>query len=224
MQANYMDDRQYTMINTLIVEDHTLVRTAITQLFKNDQHIKIIGQAADGNQAIDFVRNHKLDIVLLDFNLPGINGLEVSEKVKRIQPSTKIMILTAGMHNAFISRLLNTGVRGYLTKDTPKDEMVAAIKTVHKGKTYISPQIASQIILNKIQQKKSLINNLTNRELQIIFLIAQNMGIDKIAEILHISPKTVCSYRYKIYDKLSVKNDVELILYALKNKLVDFEF
>jgi two-component system, NarL family, invasion response regulator UvrY len=212
------------MIHTLIVEDHNLVRKAITQLFKDDPHIKIIGQAADGNEAIEFVRNNKLDIVLLDFNLPGINGLEVSEKLKRIQPNTKIMILTAGMHNAFIYRLLNTGVRGYLTKDMPKDEMVAAIKSVHKGKTYISPQIASQIILNKIHQKQSPISALTNRELQIILLIAQNMNIEKIATILHISPKTVCSYRYKIYEKLSVRNDVELILFALKNKLIEIEF
>ena len=211
------------MIRTLIVEDHNLVRKAITQLFKDDKNIKIIGQAADGNEAIEFVRNNKLDIILLDFNLPGINGLEVAEKLKRIQPTSKIMILTAGMHNAFIYRLLNSGVRGYLTKDMTKDDMVEAIKTVHKGKTYISPQIASQIILNKIQQKDSPISNLTNRELQIILLIAQNMNIEKIASILHISPKTVCSYRYKIYEKLNVRNDVELILFALKNKLVEIE-
>ncbi|MCH9643712.1 MAG: response regulator [Gammaproteobacteria bacterium] len=211
------------MIRTLIVEDHNLVRKAITQLFKDDKSVKIVGQAADGNEAIEFVRNNKLDIVLLDFNLPGINGLEVAEKLKRIQSNTKIMILTAGMHNAFIYRLLNAGVRGYLTKDMSKDEMVEAIKTVYKGKTYISPQIASQIILNKIHQKDSPISSLTNRELQIILLIAQNMNIETIADILHISPKTVCSYRYKIYEKLGVHNDVELILFALKNKLVEIE-
>ena len=211
------------MIRILMVEDQILVRTAIVHLLQKNSNLRVTGQASDSNSALELIRSHHYDVILLDFKLPGLNGLELAEKIKRIQPDAKIIVLTSGIHQAFINRLLSTGIRGFLTKDMSHKHIVEAIETVSSGGSYISPDIASQLILNSRDMKDSPIAKLSNRELQIILLVAQNLSIENIANLLHISPKTVCSYRYKIYEKLDVQNDVELIHFALKNDLVEIE-
>lgn len=212
------------MINVLLVDDHDLVRTGIKLMLEEVAGIKVVGEANTGEDAINLVRELHPHVVLLDVKMPGIGGLETTRKLLRIDPDVKILIVTIYDDDIFPSRLLQAGASGYVTKGVGMNEMVQAIRAVHAGQRYISPEIAKQIALKSLGDKEDLpFETLSERELQVTLMITKGMRVQEIAEALHLSSKTVNSYRYRIFEKLGVKNDVELTHLAIRHGLLDSE-
>lgn len=211
------------MIRVLVVDDHDLVRTGISRMLADIDGLQVIGQAESGETAIKKSRELKPDVVLMDVKMPGIGGLEATRKLLRSHPDIKVIAVTICEEDPFPTRLLQAGAAGYLTKGAALDEMIQAIRMVFAGQRYISPQIAQQLALKSFQPKVngSPFDLLSEREIQIALMIANCQKVQTISDKLCLSPKTVNTYRYRIYEKLSVSSDVELALLAVRHGMVD---
>lgn len=211
------------MIRVLVVDDHDLVRTGISRMLADIDGLQVIGQAESGEAAIKKSRELKPDVVLMDVKMPGIGGLEATRKLLRSHPDIKVIAVTICEEDPFPTRLLQAGAAGYLTKGAALDEMIQAIRMVFAGQRYISPQIAQQLALKSFQPKVngSPFDLLSEREIQIALMIANCQKVQTISDKLCLSPKTVNTYRYRIYEKLSVSSDVELALLAVRHGMVD---
>lgn len=208
----------------MIVDDHALVRLGITRLLEDIEDVKVVGEAESGEQALVLARSLRPDIVLLDMKMPGIDGLEVTRRLRNSPMGIKIIVLTAFTHEPFPSRILQAGALGYLTKESGVKEMEEAIRKVHGGERYLSAEIAQEMALNSLSDhatKNSPFENLSERELQVTLMITQGMLVQDIAERLCICAKTVNGYRYRLFAKLNIKNDVELTYLAMKYGLVE---
>ena len=212
------------MINILLVDDHDLVRAGIKRILDDVSGIKVIAEARNGEEAVKLGRKLKPEVVLMDVKMPGIGGFEATRKLIRIDPDIKVLIVTICNNDLYPARLLQVGAAGYLTKGATMDEMVQAIRAVHAGQRYISPDIASRLAFKHVSDAaESPFESLSERELQVMLMITMGMKVQEIADKLCLSPKTVNSYRYRIFEKLKVKNDVQLTLLAIRHGLVDSE-
>jgi two-component system invasion response regulator UvrY len=211
------------LIRVLVVDDHDLVRTGITRMLADMEGLQVIGQADCGELALKKARELKPDVVLMDIKMPGIGGLEATRKLLRSQPDVKVIAVTVCEEDPFPTRLLQAGAAGYLTKGAALEEMVQAIRLVFAGQRYISPQIAQQLALKSFQRQVngSPFDLLSEREMQIALMIANCQKVQSISDKLCLSPKTVNTYRYRIYEKLSITSDVELALLAVRHGMVD---
>ena len=211
------------MIRVLVVDDHDLVRTGISRMLADIDGLQVIGQAESGEAAIKKSRELKPDVVLMDVKMPGIGGLEATRKLLRSHPDIKVIAVTVCEEDPFPTRLLQAGAAGYLTKGAALDEMVQAIRMVFAGQRYICPQIAQQLALKSFQPKVngSPFDLLSEREIQIALMIANCQKVQAISDKLCLSPKTVNTYRYRIYEKLAITSDVELALLAVRHGMVD---
>ncbi|MFI8740604.1 response regulator transcription factor GacA [Stutzerimonas zhaodongensis] len=211
------------MIRVLVVDDHDLVRTGISRMLADIDGLQVVGQAESGEVAIKKSRDLKPDVVLMDVKMPGIGGLEATRKLLRSHPDIKVIAVTICEEDPFPTRLLQAGAAGYLTKGAALDEMIQAIRMVFAGQRYISPQIAQQLALKSFQPKVngSPFDLLSEREIQIALMIANCQKVQAISDKLCLSPKTVNTYRYRIYEKLSITSDVELALLAVRHGMVD---
>lgn len=210
------------MIKVIIVDDHELLRMGITKLLQESNEIEVIADTHSGEEAIKLVREKKPDVVLMDVIMPGIGGLEATRRILRAEPHMKIIILTACDEEPFPSRLLQAGASGYLTKGSSTAEMLQAIRKVHGGQRYISPEIAQLLALKNLEDKdESPLDKLSERELQILMMIANGLSAQEISAKLCLSSKTIHSYRYRLFDKLKVQNDVELTRLALRHGILD---
>ena len=212
------------MIKVMIVDDHNLVRAGISVMLTGINGIKVVGEANSGEDALQLAKEKNPDVILMDLKMPGIGGIEATRKLLRIQPDVKILIVTMCEDDLFPSRVLQAGAVGYLTKGAEINEMIRAIRAVNSGQRYISPEIARQLALKHLDiTSKSPVESLSERELQVFIMITQGAKVQDIAEKLHLSPKTVNSYRYRIFDKLGVKNDVELTHLAIRHGMLDIK-
>lgn len=213
------------MIKVLVVDDHDLVRMGITRMLGDVSGIEVVGQATSGEDAIKQVRELAPEVVLMDVKMPGIGGLEATRKILRSNPDTKVIAVTACQAEPFPSRLLQAGASGYLTKGAGLDEMVKAIRVAKAGQRYISPEIAQQLALKPFQADggKTPFDELSERELQVALMIVNCHKVQEISDKLFLSPKTVNSYRYRVFDKLSIHSDVELTLLAVRHDMLDAE-
>jgi|TARA_Y100001951_G_scaffold92137_1_gene86691 DNA-binding NarL/FixJ family response regulator len=207
----------------LVVDDHDLVRTGISRMLADISGLQVIGQADSGEDAIRKARELKPDVVLMDVKMPGIGGLEATRKLLRSYPDLKVIAVTICEEDPFPTRLLQAGAAGYLTKGAALEEMVQAIRMVFGGQRYISPQIAQQLALKSFQPQlsESPFDLLSEREIQIALMIANCQKVQSISDKLCLSPKTVNTYRYRIFEKLSITSDVELALLAVRHGMVD---
>lgn len=212
------------MIRVLVVDDHDLVRTGIARMLGDVSGIKVVGEAATGEDALRVCRDLKPDVVLMDVKMPGIGGLETTRKLLRQFPDSRVIAVTACDEEPYPSRLLQAGAAGYMTKGTGMDEMVKAIKLVYSGQRYVSPEVAQQLALKPFTQTEaSPFDQLSEREIQIAMMIVGCQRVQEISDKLFLSPKTVNSYRYRIFEKLAINSDVELTLLAVRHGLVDVE-
>ena len=212
------------MINILIVDDHDLVRAGIKRILDDVSGMKVIAEARTGEEALRLGRQLKPHVVLMDVKMPGIGGFEATRKLLRIDPDIKVLIVTTCNNDLYPARLLQVGASGYLTKGSSMNEMINAIRAVHAGQRYISPEIASRLAFRHVTDSEdSPFEMLSERELQVMLMITKGTKVQDIAEKLCLSPKTVNSYRYRIFEKLSVNNDVELTLLAIRYGLVEAE-
>ncbi len=208
----------------MVVDDHQLVRTGISRLLADAEGIEIVGQASSGEDAIDMIKDVHPDVVLMDVQMPGIGGLEATRRALRVDPDLKIIALTVYDDEPFPSRLMNAGAVGYLTKTANVDEMLSAIKTVCDGERYISSEIAQQLVLKPFNNEAgSPFDTLSSREMQITLMVIGGLRVQEISDNLSLSPKTVNSYRYRIFEKLAVRNDVELTKMSIKHGIIDSE-
>ncbi|SFW33717.1 two component transcriptional regulator, LuxR family [Pseudomonas sp. NFACC19-2] len=211
------------MIRVLVVDDHDLVRTGITRMLADIDGLQVVGEACTGEEALLKVRELKPDVVLMDVKMPGIGGLEATRKLMRSHPDIKVVAVTVCEEDPFPTRLLQAGAAGYLTKGAALDEMVQAIRLVFAGQRYIDPQIAQQLALKSFQPQNSgsPFDLLSEREIRIALMIANCHKVQNISDKLCLSPKTVNTYRYRIFEKLSITSDVELALLAVRHGMVD---
>ena len=198
----------------------SLVRTGIKLILETTQNIKVIGEADSGEEAVDWCRKRQCDVILMDMVMPGIGGLEA--KILRYNPDAKIIVLTIQTEEPYPTKIMQAGASGFLTKGAEPDEMIKAIKDVAAGKRFISPSVAQQIALSNVSSidTESPFKSLSERELQITEMIAKGLKAGDIADKLNLSPKTVNSYRYRIFDKLNLKGDVELTRLAIRCGIV----
>ena len=212
------------MIKILIVDDHRLVREGIAKLLVDIKGLSVVGEASNGENALKQIRLLEPDVVLMDINLPGIDGLETTRRALRIDPQLKIVALTIYEDEPFPSKMLSAGASGYLTKSADMDEMIRAIRRVYSGQRYISAEIAQRLALKPYDEKQdSPFDTLSGRETQIALMVINGNKVSEISERLSLSPKTVNSYRYRIFEKLSVVNDVTLTKLAIKYGVIDSE-
>ncbi|WP_259368106.1 response regulator transcription factor GacA [Pseudomonas putida] len=183
--------------------------------------LQVVGEADSGESALKLARELKPDVVLMDVKMPGIGGLEATRKLLRSHPDTKVVAVTVCEDDPFPTRLMQAGAAGYLTKGAGLDEMVQAIRLAFAGQRYISPQIAQQLALKSFQPQGSPFDALSEREIQIALMIVGCQKVQIISDKLCLSPKTVNTYRYRIFEKLSVTSDVELTLLAVRHGMVD---
>lgn len=210
------------MIKVLIADDHHLVRLGTSRLLADMEGMDVVGQAASGEEAIDMVRDLKPDVVLMDIQMPGIGGLEATRRCIRLDPDLKVIAVTVHEVEPYPSKLLKAGAHGYLTKHAGVDEMVLAIRKVMSGQRYISSEIAQHLALRPFSDKtKTPFETLSNREMQIALMVIDGHRVTDISESLSLSPKTVNSYRYRVFDKLGVNNDVGLTKLAIKHQIID---
>jgi len=193
-----------------VVDDHDLVRTGITRMLADIDGLQVVGEGDSGESALKLARELKPDVVLMDVKMPGIGGLEATRKLLRSHPDIKVVAVTVCEEDPFPTRLLQAGAAGYLTKGAGLDEMVQAIRLAFAGQRYISPQIAQQLALKSFQPQGSPFDALSEREIQIALMIVGCQKVQIISDKLCLSPKTVNTYRYRIFEKLSVTSDVEL--------------
>lgn len=213
------------LIKVLLVDDHELVRVGIKSLLVGEKNIEVIGEANSGEQAVKIAREKKPHIVLMDVKMPGIGGLEATRKLLRIDPNIKVIAVTACEEDPFPSRLLQAGAAGYLTKGCGPEEMISAIHKVNAGQRYISPEIAQQLALKHLSDGTAIspFDVLSERELQVMIMITNGCKVQEISEKLCLSPKTINTYRYRIFEKLKIESDVELTLMALRHNMLDKE-
>jgi len=210
------------LIKVLVVDDHELVRSGISRLLSDTKGIEVIGEASSGEEAVQFAKEHEPDIVLMDIRMPGIGGLEATRKILRQNEEIQVIAVTACDDNPYASRLLQAGASGYITKGADAEEMVNAIMKVKSGQKYISSEIAQRMALKPFQQDQaSPFDELSEREMQIALMIVGCQKVPEISEKLFLSPKTVNSYRYRIFEKLGIDSDVQLTHMAVRYGLVD---
>ena len=210
------------MINILLADDHDLVRLGIKRLLADATGITVIGEAETGEEAVKLAKQLKPNICLLDANMPGIGGLEACRRIIRHNPDIRVIALTVHTDEPYPSRFLQAGASGYLTKGTGVDEMVRAIRQVHSGQRYISAAVAQQLALKPFDAtKESPFEILSEREMQVMLMITSGEKVQLISETLCLSPKTVNSYRYRLFDKLDVDSDVGLTHLAIRHGIID---
>lgn len=209
------------MIHVLIVDDHEIVRIGIKRLINDVRGIKVIGEADSGEKALEKIQRRRPDIILMDVNMPGIGGLEATRKILKADSSLKIIALTIYDEEPFPTRLLEAGAAGYVTKGCSLEEMVTAIRTVHDGDRYIGTEIAMHVALAKLPGGvRSPFDRLSQREIQVMLMVTRGHTIQEISDQLCLSPKTISTYRYRLYEKLAVENDVELTHLAMRHGMV----
>ena len=213
------------MIKVFVVDDHDLVRMGITRMLADVDGIDVVGEACSGEEALRDVREFNPDVVLMDAKMPGIGGLEATRKLLRQNADVRVIAVTVCGDEPFPTRFLQAGASGYLTKGAALDEMVKAIRLVHSGQRYISPDVAQQLALKPFiaDADASPFDQLSERELQIVLMIVSCQKVQEISDKLFLSPKTVNSYRYRVFDKLGINSDVELTLLAVRHGMLDVE-
>lgn len=212
------------MINILLVDDHELVRTGISRIIDDVRGMKVVGEAESGEEAVKWCRSNEPDVILMDINMPGIGGLDAMHKILRINEDIKIIMLTMHTENPFPTKVMQAGAVGYLSKTAGPEEVINAIRSVNSGQRYLAPEIAQQMALSQLSPStEDPFGALSERELQIMIMITKGQRVVDISEQLNLSPKTINSYRYRLFDKLGVNGDVGLTHLAFRYGMLDAE-
>lgn len=210
------------MIKIFVADDHPLIREGLRKTLLVEEDFQIVGEAADGFEVMKKIRETEFDILLLDLNMPGKNGLTVIKEIKQILPKASILVLSMYPLQRFAVRALKTGAAGYVTKDSPTEELIKAIRTIISRGRYISIELA-ELLANEFGTAKDTMphETLSDREFQIMSMITTGKTVKEIAEELCLNISTVNTYHARILEKMNMKSNVELTLYAIENNLID---
>lgn len=213
------------MIKLLIVDDHNLFRHGLRLTFEKVEDIDVVGEVPSGEKAFAFCRSHPVDIVLMDLRMPGMGGVEATRRITQggasAQSGTRVLALTGSTNEHIGHQFLNSGASGFVSKDTSFPDLLRAIRSVFDGGLYLCGEMAGRMIQYSGRAETSPFALLTQRELQICQMIVECKKISYIANKLHLSPKTVNTYRYRIFEKLAVSGDVELVHLAHRFGLIE---
>ena len=215
-------------IRILLADDHTIVRQGLARLLHDQPDMQIVGEAVNGREAIEKVLHLSPDIVIMDIAMPLMNGIEAARRIKKTSPKTRILILSMYSHEHYIHDLLETGIAGYLLKDSSGRDIIKAIYAAMKDETFLSPYISKRVVdrylfPEKTSPREERFKQLSNREREVLQLIAEGYSTKKIADMLCVSTSTVKSHRSKIMEKLGVQNSIQLVHFAIRLGLVDPE-
>ena len=210
------------MIKLMLVDDHDLVRSGIRRLLEDTKNFEIVAEAKSGEEALQKIRETEPQVVLMDLNMPGMGGLDATRKLLIYKPDLKIIAVSMHQDDLYPQRVLKAGAVGYLTKGAPVDEIVHAIKEVMVNHRYVTPEIAQSLALSNFDDKNdSPFDSLSQRELQVLTLIMDGHKVGDISVQLSLSPKTVSTYRHRLYEKLGVTNDIELARLAISFGIIE---
>lgn len=210
------------MIKVLIADDHDMVRHSFTLVLSEIEDISISGEAKSGEEAVQLARKNPPDIVLMDVRMPGIGGLEATRRILEHANNNGPQVIGLSGYNdsSYPGLFMRAGARGYITKDVGVDDLVAAIYQVHRGEAYLSPAVAERVAQMGAQTNENPFDGLSERELQIAMLLVECYTVADIVKLLGISIKSVNSYRFRVFEKLDIKTDVELTLLALRHSMI----
>ncbi|HBR02326.1 MAG TPA: DNA-binding response regulator [Ruminiclostridium sp.] len=212
------------IIKVVIAEDHSMIREGLKQLLELESDIRVVAGFSDGQTTVDQYLDFKPDVVLMDINMPVLNGLEALEKVKALDHSAKVVMLTFHQDREYLLKALELGALGYILKDADSKVLIDAVRSVYIGQTYIQPSMANELV-NEYKRIKSGSddprNLLTERELEVLKLLSKGMLNKEIANDLFISEKTVKNHISSIFRKLDVQDRTQAAVYAIKNKIAD---
>lgn len=215
------------MIRILLADDHQMIREGIKALLRKNCEILICGEAETGQEALDLLADQPADLVLMDINMPEMNGIETTKAIQKAHPNTKVLALTMHEDDSHIISMLEAGASGYLLKTADLKTLEEAIEQVHAGETFFPPEVAQAVLQRHVKQKQTSNNwgnlALTKREKEVLQLIAGGLTNPEIAEKLFISKRTVDAHRRNLLEKLEAKNTAGLIMYAVKQGLVDIQ-
>jgi two-component system invasion response regulator UvrY len=209
-------------IRVLIADDHAIVRQGFKQIFSETEDLVVAGEAEDGVEALQIARQNEWDVFLLDISMPNRNGIDTLKQLKREFPKLPVLILSMHPEEHYALRALKAGASGYLTKQSAPDQLVTAIRQVAQGKKYVSPGVAQQLAAAIAEDSDKLPHErITDREYQVLVMIAQGKPLTQIAEELNLGVATVSTYRARLLEKMGLKSTAELIHYGLRHGLVD---
>lgn len=211
------------MIKVLLADDHSIVREGLRRIVEESGEMVVIAEASDGNEAIKQVHKTLPDVAVVDISMPGMDGLEVINQLQSYYPELPILILTMHEEEQYVVRAIGAGARGYITKRSAPEELVNAIRKVHSGGRYLSDSAAESLALRlgRGTSGMSLLDTLSNREIQVLRCLSLGKTNSEIAEIYHISIKTVDTYRSRLLRKLNLRNNAELSRFAIQNRLIE---
>jgi len=213
-------------VRIMLADDHTIVRQGLARLLEDHQGLKVVGEAINGQIAVEKAEKLKPDIIIMDIAMPRMNGIEAAKRIRKLVPETKIVILSMYSHEHYIHELLECGVSGYLLKDSSGQDIIKAIRAALKNETFLSPSISKKVVDSYLSPTKSsskaeLYKTLSNREREVFQLIAEGHPTRRIADMLCVSISTIKSHRAKIMEKLGIESSLKLIHFAIQLGLVD---
>jgi len=214
-------------IRILLADDHTIVRKGIRSLLDAEPSLEVVGEAESGREAVEKAELLRPDIVLMDHTMPLLNGLEALRQIKKQLPEIKVLILTMHTNEEYIFQFLQAGAEGYLVKQTAPTDLVEAIRAVYAGQSFLSPAISRTVIEEYVRhtatERVDSLEKLTDREREVLQLLAEGHSASEIAEQLHISAKTVGVHRMNVMQKLEINNPTDLVKYALRKGIISLE-
>ncbi len=224
--AEAQPDGSGSKIRVLLADDHTILRAGLKIMLNIQPDMEVIGEASDGKQAITEAQRLTPDVILMDITMPECNGIEATRQVKRLLPDTRVLVLTMHENEEYLFQVLRAGASGYILKEAADTELISAIRAVHAGRFYLSPSAQSLMIgdyLLRVRtgEERDSYSALTEREREILKLVAEGYTNNQIAEQLFISPKTVDTHRTHIMDKLNLHSRAELVKYAMRRGLLE---
>jgi two-component system invasion response regulator UvrY len=210
------------MIKILVADDHTIFREGLKRILAECQDVIVADEASNGREVLDKIWNNQYDMVLLDISMPGMTGLEALKQLKNDKPRLPVLVLSMHPEEQYAVRALRAGASGYLTKESAPDELITAIRKISQGRKYITSSLAERLAFEvETDSEKPLHDILSDREYQVLRMIASGSTIKQIAKELSLSIKTVSTYRTRIMGKMKMKTNAELMHYALKHQILD---
>jgi DNA-binding NarL/FixJ family response regulator len=208
-------------MKVLVADDHAMVREGLKRILTQDEGIQVVAEAEDGSAALDRAREVDLDVVVLDMSMPGRGGLETLQELKRLWPSLGVLVLSMHPEDQYAVRVLREGADGYLSKESAAEELISALRKIHGGGKYVSPTLAERLAQTVERGFAGPPHEqLSTREFQVMVLIAQGRTVSEIGDELHLSVKTISTYRSRILEKMGMKNNAELMHYAIEEGIV----